>query len=69
MKKLPGIGIGTITGIFGGITLGAILWLLGTVATSIIGAGLPRTTGLAFFLIGIASGIGTGIAWDWEESK
>ena len=61
------IGIHTIAGIFWGVVLGALLWLIGAGMTVI--AVLPEYSPVALFFIGFAACIGLGLTADYTEGK
>jgi len=61
------IGIHTISGIFWGIVLGALLWLIGSGLQVI--AVLPTYAAAALFFIGFAACIALGLIADYDESE
>jgi len=63
--KFP-VGIGTVLGIFGGIVLGALLWLVGAgvdAAMNILPDGGPNV----FFFIGFSAGVVVGLIFDYTN--
>jgi len=67
MKKFS-IGLGTIVGVFGGIVLGALLWLVAAGIDAAMNV-LPANGEVVLFFVGFAASIGAGVTADLLEAE